>query len=360
MTQPDSFYRPWVDRTAGHIPDPLWRLRYLQSLAPAPPERRSRIWQVVAISAACALFLGAAPPHRRPVPPQLTLRPMMSAPAPLPVSNVWNVESTAAYDLYSNGLRIDNRYAIANHPRSYRAFPLTEGQAVFSELRTDPVGIVYHTTESVQAPFDASTNDLLKRVSESLAEYVQRRRAYNFLIDRFGRVYRIVREQDAANHAGHSVWADDSAVYINLNDSFLGVSFEAETSTLPGAEKVNPAQVRAAAMLTEMLRGRYHIPARNCATHAQVSVNPTNFRLGYHTDWASSFPFDRVGLPDNYALPLPAITLFGFTYDDSFVARAGDRLATAAKQSPAPEPKPARRRYHDLSRSLHPSVASEG
>jgi len=79
-------------------------------------------------------------------------------------------------------------------------------------------------------------------------------------------------------------------------------------------------------MLIEMLRGRYRIPAANCITHAQVSVNPSNMRVGYHTDWASSFPFERLGLPDNYAQPLPSLATFGFEYDPSFLHWAGSRL----------------------------------
>jgi hypothetical protein len=61
-------------------------------------------------------------------------------------------------------------------------------------------------------------------------------------------------------------------------------------------------------------------------THAQVSVNPENMRVGYHTDWASSFPFAQLGLPDNYARPLPAIVAFGFEYDATFLEWAGTRL----------------------------------
>jgi len=53
---------------------------------------------------------------------------------------------------------------------------------------------------------------------------------YNFLIDRFGRVFRIVNESDAAQHAGYSVWSDDRWLYVDLNESFLGVSFEARTA----------------------------------------------------------------------------------------------------------------------------------
>jgi hypothetical protein len=57
-----------------------------------------------------------------------------------------------------------------------------------------------------------------------------------------------------------------------------------------------------------------------------VSVNPENMRVGYHTDWASSFPFAQLGLPDNYARPLPSLTALGFEYDATFVHWAGTRL----------------------------------
>jgi hypothetical protein len=86
-------------------------------------------------------------------------------------------------------------------------------------------------------------------------------------------------------------------------------------------------------MLTEMLRSRYKIPARNCVTHAQVSVNPSNMQIGYHVDWASSFPFEKLGLPDNYATPSPAISLFGFAFDASYEQRAGARLAAGAVEA---------------------------
>jgi hypothetical protein len=118
---------------------------------------------------------------------------------------------------------------------------------------------------------------------------------------------------------------------LNLNQSFLGVAFETQTSPGQAETAVNPAQVRSAALLTEMLRQRYGIPAGNCVTHAQVSVNASNLRIGYHIDWASSFPFDQLGLPDNYALPLPAVALFGFEYDASFEHQAGARLYQEAQ-----------------------------
>jgi hypothetical protein len=233
-------------------------------------------------------------------------------------AEVWEVERSGEAETYSNGLRIDNHYAVSNHRRSYRAFPadLPEGDA--GPLRSEPVGIVFHTTESLQAPFEAQQNGALKRIGESLLEYVRRKQAYSFLIDRFGRVYRVVIEDDAANHAGYSVWSDEKWVYLNLNESFLGVSFEARTPPAQAQAEVTTAQVRAAAMLTEMLRGRYGILAANCVTHAQVSVNPSNMRMGYHTDWASNFPFAQLGLPDNYARASPALWAFGFEWDSGF------------------------------------------
>jgi hypothetical protein len=82
-----------------------------------------------------------------------------------------------------------------------------------------------------------------------------------------------------------------------------------------------------------MLRQRYRISAGNCVTHAQVSVNASSLRIGYHLDWASSFPFGQLGLPDNYALPLPAVSLFGFEYDANFGRRAGARVYQEAQLS---------------------------
>jgi hypothetical protein len=38
-------------------------------------------------------------------------------------------------------------------------------------------------------------------------------------------------------------------------------------------------------------------------------------RIGWHTDWGNHFPFEEIGLPDNYQQPIPALSLFGFAYD---------------------------------------------
>ena len=242
---------------------------------------------------------------------------------------VWMVEKGSSEEVFSNGLHIDTRFAVSNHARSYLALPLNGPAGGRAVRRSVPAGIVFHTTESLQIPFEAQRNRALKRIGESLLQYVGRRCAYHYLIDRFGRVFRVVAEQDAANHAGYSVWVDDHWRYLNLNESFLGVSFEARTEEGQSDARLSPAQVRSAAMLTELLRGRYRIPVTNCVTHLQVSVNPDNMCVGYHTDWASGFPFEQVGLPDNYSLALPSVVAFGFVCDPAVREAAGPRLLRA-------------------------------
>jgi hypothetical protein len=335
-----------VDWTAKQIHDPVWRLRYLQSVAPRHQGSRWKSKKTIGALTLLAFGLALAPvslrrlgaadaePTSAPPTRAVTLpaasqnRRAVAVAEPAP--DVWSVEKSGDFEIYSNGLRIENQYAVSYHPRSFVAFSAASPEGGSGEKRTEPVGIVYHTTESLQAPFESSQNNRLKRVGESLLDYVRRRRCYNFIIDRFGRVFRIVNESDAADHAGHSVWADDRYFYVNLNSSFIGISFEAQTGAGETDTSVGPAQVRAAGMLTEMLRSRYKISARNCVTHAQVSVNPSNMQIGYHVDWASSFPFEQLGLPDNYATPSPAIALFGFAFDESFERRAGQRLAAGA------------------------------
>jgi hypothetical protein len=335
-TRPMRGARSWVEWRAERIDDPISRLRYLRSVAPPrdPKDRRVRVRAgvllgVVAIATASA-FLVRAMTRVEPLPSHIRrIRP--TAPAVNSVPDVWQVDKGADWEMYSNGLRIDTRYTIPNHCRSYKVFRLDRSEVNEENRRIQPVGIVFHTTESQQAPFEAGQNRVLKKVAESIVEFVRRHHAYNYLIDRFGRVYRIVREGDAAEHAGRSIWSDEEFIYLNLNESFLGVSFEAKTR--PGQEEpaVSPAQIRSAAMLTEMLRSRYGIRAGNCVTHAQVSVNADNMRIGWHTDWASSFPFDKLGLPDNYGLPFPAVAAFGFEYDDNFVRLAGNRLVAGVQ-----------------------------
>lgn len=328
---------PAVEWFAEQIRSPVLRLRFLREFQPQIVETKSRrkFWNFRLIASfSIALWLGSTAPSARVLPaPVHSSLPATVAFTPVQVvgpADIWLVEKTASYETYSNGLRIDNRYSVATHARSYAAFPVAK-PASRGERRSVPAGIVFHTTESRQAPFEAAENSRLQRIGETTLEYVRGKRSYNFVIDRFGRVYRIVPESDAANHAGYSVWSDAEWVYLNLNESFVGVSFETQTRPGQAEADVSPAQVNSAALLTDLLRRRYAIPAQNCVTHAQVSVNASNLRIGYHLDWASSFPFAKLGLPDNYGTPLPAVSLFGFDYDANFARLAGQRMELAAE-----------------------------
>ncbi len=349
MAEPESVpspaYRRLVERHATRVSDPVARLKFVRqanrvyrpglsnlfySVEGNPPRvirvRRFRPgWAGVTM---LALVFGIAQSTAT-RDTRLVSQPLHSTlrdpPAPSPGAAVWLVEKTADSELYSNGLRIENRNATRSAPRYYRAWSrrnLTPG-----EWRTDPAGIVFHTTESTMAPFEAMHNSSLRHNSAGLLKWVEERKSYHFVIDRFGRVHRVVAETDYANHCGHSVWSDGDWVYIGLNQSFFGISFEAAASNTPGkAYRIGDAQLHAGRILSDMLRVRYRIAAANCVTHAQVSVNPQNMTIGYHTDWAGDFPFQEMGLSAGYDAPVASIAVFGFTYDSSFLHAIGRQV----------------------------------
>lgn len=339
---------------AKHISNPMDRLRYLRAATvQSPAADVTRRWRyavplvlaTIAISSAASLrvwWVGSHPAPRQaaasaPVAPvaKQAKQPVSRPAFQDHIQNVWLVEKKGESEEYSNGLRVDNHWAVGNRPRSYALFNASRPDDGPVAWRSEPAGIVFHTTESNQVPFEPGRNGDLKTVAEGLLGYVQHKRAYNFVVDRFGRVHRVVQETDAANHSGHSVWADDKWLYLNLNDSFLGISFEAQTRHGDEPAAITPAQVREGALLIEMLRARYHVPAGNCITHAQVSVNPSNMQIGYHTDWAANFPYKDMGLPDNYETPLPGLYLCGFNYDREYLTSTGQRVETAVAASEA-------------------------
>jgi hypothetical protein len=394
---------PKIERRAECIADPVERLRYLRRMT--APERkllpasrwRHALWLTLAtmlllapvsrtksaagtfareaVEPSADVFRNAStsasistPLHEQanPVANQSTADASHQE-APSAIPHVWRVERSGTSELYSNGLRVDLTFQIANRPRAeYPIFSLAPASPALTgrswKTGSTPVGIVYHTTESLIAPFEEDQNRRLKQLGRNLIGVIRGERAYHYLIDRFGRVFAAVAESDAANHAGKSVWADSQGIYVNLNDSFLGVAFEAQTGA---TEAVTSAQIVAAKALTEMLRSRYGIAAGNCVTHAQVSVNPDNMRIAAHTDWGSDFPYAALGLPDNYAVPLASMYAFGFDYDSTFLRvagrpwgglDAGDRLiekqAAVEGVSAARYRAMLRRRYKDIATGL--------
>jgi hypothetical protein len=258
-----------------------------------------------------------------------------SEPALAPVSNgylpdyrpekVWLVEQKDGTERYSNAGRILTTYETSTHPRSYQVFQPGTG-AASGPARHDPAGIVYHTSESDLMSFTPDNNESIESHSRGLLEYVQRRKSYNYVIDRFGQIYRIVRDEEAANHAGNSVWADSRGVYVGLNESFLGVCFETNSRADSLDEQLTEAQLIAGRLLTQILRSRYNLDDANCVTHGLVSVNPSNMLICFHHDWARNFPFAALGLSDKYRVPPPSISEFGFTYDSETIQMMGGAL----------------------------------
>ena len=348
--------RRMVEKRAAVIDDEVARLRFVRqsvaaheaaarrrvnflrrSLAAHHASRRRFYLSLRILSMALLLAVALVPQAsrgvaRRPPPPAASPRQIVAEGA---APKVWLVERQGSMEIYSNGLRVENEFLTSNRARAYRAFGRQGWRA--SEIETQPAGIVFHTTESRMAPFEPSQNSRLQRNGRNLLSFIARHRLYHFVIDRFGRVFRVVAETDAANHAGQSVWADERNIYWGLNQSFLGVAFEAQTDTQGASGDIaTRAQVDAARVLTEMLRSKYHMAAMDCVTHAQVSVNPQTMRLGYHTDWAANFPFREAGLSEGYDTPIAALTLFGFDYDSAFLQANGRRvwqgLITAEEQ----------------------------
>jgi hypothetical protein len=233
---------------------------------------------------------------------------------------IWCVERGDGWELYSNGLRIETTYTVVGEPRRFRVF--TVGQGMGDEVYGEPVGILFHTSESDIWPLDAAFNENLVDSSQRLLKYLRRNNVYHYLIDRFGQVFRVVDEGSKANHAGYSIWAVGDRVYLNLNHAFLGISFETRWEgghALP----ITQAQFAAGRNLSDYLRHRYGIEPEMCVTHGLTSVNPTKHLIGHHLDWARGFPFEDFGLPDHYKVKAPSVALFGFAYDDHFLETLG-------------------------------------
>lgn len=236
-------------------------------------------------------------------------------------TKVWMVEQGGGFERYSNGARILNDFETENHTRRYLTFK-RGGSEVSGDAQSAPAGIVYHTSESDLLPFNEGNSDSIETRSKNLLAYVRDHKSYNYLIDRFGQIYRVVRDSDAAYHAGNSVWSDGDLTFTGLNESFLGVCFETKADTESG-ERLTEAQVLSGRLLTQVLRSRYQIKDSNCVTHGLVSVNPSNGRILFHHDWAQGFPFEAMGVSDKYAVSPASVAELGFGYDSDIVAQIG-------------------------------------
>jgi hypothetical protein len=318
----------------------LEELRYLLRAntlgAAVPLDRQTRMSLVVsrmahaglALAALSGLTLVAAGVYQlwRSAPAPAVAAAPMKAELPAPTeptpsagvapTGIWLVEQGPEFEQYSNGLRIETGFTTTHEPRQFRT--LTEDGLLEAGTHDKPVGILFHTSESDIWPLEESYNESLRDSSRRLLRYVQRKKLYHYLIDRFGRAYRVVDEGSKANHAGHSVWSNGGHVYMNLNHAFLGVSFETRWEggkALP----ITQAQFATGRNLSDFLRQRHEIRPEMCVTHGLTSVNPKKRQIGFHMDWARGFPFEAYGLPDQYQKAAPSVTLFGFGYDEDFL-----------------------------------------
>jgi N-acetylmuramoyl-L-alanine amidase-like protein len=255
------------------------------------------------------------------------------APTPNPKNDIFKIkekiffmETENGFEKWSNGCIISTKYETDNHPRGYYTIPRGEGSD--GEQKTNKIaGILYHTPESAMFDFDPENKNTIQQGSRGLLALVQRHKKYNYMINRIGEIYRIVRDDQAAIHAGHSLWADDKNTYVLLNESFLGVCFESKFDGASSLEEIlTPAQIRSGKLLTDVLRTKYNIDDANCTTHGLVAVDRAKMLIARHHDWVRFFPFEEMGLSDKYRIHPPNMVDYGFTYDNDVMAKIGNQL----------------------------------
>jgi hypothetical protein len=238
---------------------------------------------------------------------------------------VWRVDLKENYELYSNGARINLEFETDNHPRNYVLYSKDNPRIQLKmPVQHDPIGIIYHTTEGELVDFKPDNNESLQRHSHGTLAWVKQQKSYNYLIDRFGQIYRIVRDEQAADHAGHSIWSDDKYTYVSLNESFIGVSFDTRQDAQE--DQLTEAQIVSGRNLTAILRSKYNIRDENCTTHGLVSISPVKMLIAYHNDWIHDFPFEAMGVSDKYSIPPPSVAKYGCGWDDEIMAKVGGTL----------------------------------
>jgi hypothetical protein len=193
---------------AGQIRDPVLRLRFLRRFAPRIHRPRNRAVARLALQIVPTVLLAMGGSFLLTRTTEHFPRRGSVGPAPVPNASdwsrpVWQVEQTAEFETWSNGLRVDNRFRASGHQMRSGA----------------PAGIMLISS----AP--------------------QGRDGYNFFVDRFGRVYRIVPESEAPQDA--------------VDQNFVTAAIEAGGSA---------DQSHAKSLLVQMLRSRFAIPAANVIT----------------------------------------------------------------------------------------------
>jgi hypothetical protein len=236
---------------------------------------------------------------------------------------VWLVETQQDFERYSNGLRVVTTYQTTNRARKFQLYERNL-EKPSTDFQDKPIGILYHSSESDLVAFVPKNTGSIQAITQDTLTYVQRNKLYNYFIDRFGQVYRIVSDDQVAFHAGRSVWSNEKGIMLELNESFIGVSFETRSGDNSEGH-LTEAQLIAGRLLTGLLRSIHKIEDANCVTHGLASVNPDNMIIAYHHDWLKGFPFASIGLTDKYEQPPPSIAELGFMYDSNTINLLGGK-----------------------------------
>ena len=159
--------------------------------------------------------------------------------------------------------------------------------------RTRPIDmIVLHTTESK----DAYERNILPDISKKWHAH--------YAIGRTGTVYPVVDPEYWAWHTDDSMWDG----VCDLDENAIGIEFVANTLAEPASRhEVTSTQYAAGKALIGYLMARYHIAPDRVLGHNQVALNYANDTRGRKGDPGPLFSFEKLGLPDNYALPDPDI-----------------------------------------------------
>ena len=118
---------------------------------------------------------------------------------------------------------------------------------------------------------------------------------YHYLIDRFGRVFRVVEEKDKANHAGHLGLERGRPRLPEPERRHDRASRSRRAGRAAGRCRSRAPSSRRGAASPTTCAHKWSIAPEMCVTHGLASVNPKKHLIGHHLDWARGFPFAAFG-----------------------------------------------------------------
>ena len=100
--------------------------------------------------------------------------------AGLTLDRVWLAEQGDGFEFYSNGAKVLTEFETKGKVRSFYRFDLEALSSASSvvDALSNPVGIVYHVSESDLLPFADKYNSSLQNHSRALLEYARAHHLY--------------------------------------------------------------------------------------------------------------------------------------------------------------------------------------